>query len=233
MKQPHALDGLCGSIRLVVVPAEEMIQLAFREELRQKGIMKYNGGKTEFMYRGLLDGVDMAMMVHGMTKGSSVNEDGDTNLDFSAQLGMNGCIAKNIRYKGKSAHAGGAPHMGVNAEYAAMLGLQACNNLRETFQEKDTIRFHIIISDLPPPESHGKHSVSWLVSMRHYRQNTQRLYMLFPLRSVRYFSRYFYVIWNFSKISHYKKECALAHSRASRGRLRQSTSSRECASLAR
>ena len=30
--------------------------------------------------------------------------------------------------------------MGVNAEYAAMLGLQACNDLRETFQEKDTIR---------------------------------------------------------------------------------------------
>ena len=145
LKQPYALDGLCGSIRLVVVPAEEMIQLAFREELRQKGIIKYNGGKTEFMYRGLLDGVDMAMMVHGMTKGSGVNEDGDTDLDFQALLGMNGCIAKNIRYKGKSAHAGGAPHMGVNAEYAAMLGLQACNDLRETFQEKDTIRFHPIL----------------------------------------------------------------------------------------
>ena len=122
-----------------------MIQLAFREELRQKGIIKYNGGKTEFMYRGLLDGVDMAMMVHGMTKGTGVNEDGDTDLDFHAQLGMNGCMAKNIRYKGKSAHAGGAPHMGVNAEYAAMLGLQACNDLRETFQEKDTIRFHPIL----------------------------------------------------------------------------------------
>ena len=87
LKQPHALDGLCGSIRLVAVPAEEMIQLAFREELRQKGIIKYNGGKTEFMYRGLLDGVDMAMMVHGMTKGTGVNEDGDTDLDFHAQLG--------------------------------------------------------------------------------------------------------------------------------------------------
>ncbi len=145
LKQPHALDGLCGSIRLVAVPAEEMIQLAFREELRQKGIIKYNGGKTELMYRGLLDGVDMAMMVHGMTKGTGVNEDGDTDLDFHAQLGMNGCMAKNIRYKGKSAHAGGAPHMGVNAEYAAMLGLQACNDLRETFQEKDTIRFHPIL----------------------------------------------------------------------------------------
>ena len=35
--------------------------------------------------------------------------------------------------------------MGVNAEYAAMLGLQACNDLRETFQAKDTIRFHPIL----------------------------------------------------------------------------------------
>lgn len=26
-----------------------------------------------------------------------------------------------------------------------MLGLQACNDLRETFQEKDTIRFHPIM----------------------------------------------------------------------------------------
>ena len=128
LKQPHALDGLCGSIRLVVVPAEEMIQLAFREELRQKGIIKYNGGKTEFMYRGLLDGVDMAMMVHGMTKGSSVNEDGDTDLDFQALLGMNGCIAKNIRYKGKSAHAGGSPEVGRNVMLAvgtAILNLYA------------------------------------------------------------------------------------------------------------
>mgnify|MGYP002747943706 CR=1 FL=1 len=128
LKQPHALDGLCGSIRLVVVPAEEMIQLAFREELRQKGIIKYNGGKTEFMYRGLLDGVDMAMMVHGMTKGSGVNEDGDTDLDFQALLGMNGCIAKNIRYKGKSAHAGGSPEVGRNVMLAvgtAILNLYA------------------------------------------------------------------------------------------------------------
>ncbi len=78
-----------------------MIQLAFREELRQKGIIKYNGGKTEFMYRGLLDGVDMAMMVHGMTKGTGVNEDGDTDLDFHAQLGMNGCMAKKYPLQGK------------------------------------------------------------------------------------------------------------------------------------
>ena len=136
LKEPGALDGLCGSIRLVVVPAEEMIQLAFREDLRKKGVIQYMGGKVEFMVRGLLDGVDIAMMVHGSAAGP------EEAYDFSGLLGMNGCMAKTIRYKGKSSHAGGAPHLGVNAQYAAMLGLQACNDLRETFQEKDSIRFH-------------------------------------------------------------------------------------------
>ena len=139
LKEPGALDGLCGSIRLVAVPAEEMIQLAFREDLRKKGVIQYMGGKVEFMVRGLLDGVDIAMMVHGSAAGP------EEAYDFSGLLGMNGCMAKTIRYKGKSSHAGGAPHLGVNAQYAAMLGLQACNDLRETFQEKDSIRFHPIM----------------------------------------------------------------------------------------
>ena len=119
--------------------AEEMIQLAFREDLRKKGIIQYMGGKVEFMARGMLDGVDIAMMVHGGAAGP------EEAFDFSGGLGMNGCMAKTIRYKGKSSHAGGAPHLGINAQYAAMLGLQACNDLRETFQEKDTIRFHPIM----------------------------------------------------------------------------------------
>ncbi len=139
LKEPGALDGLCGKIRLIAVPAEEMIQLAFREELRQKGVISYMGGKVEFMARGYLDGVDIAMMVHGGAAGP------DEAFDFRCGLGNNGCMAKTIKYKGKSSHAGGAPHLGVNAQYAAMLGLQACNDLRETFQEKDTIRFHPIM----------------------------------------------------------------------------------------
>ena len=136
-KEPGALDGLSGTIRLMAVPAEEMIQLSFREELRKQGTIHYMGGKVEFMYRGFFDDVDIAMMVHG---GGS-----KTDIDFSCGLGNNGCMAKTITYKGRSSHAGGAPHLGINAQYAAMLGLQACNDLRETFQEKDTIRFHPIL----------------------------------------------------------------------------------------
>jgi metal-dependent amidase/aminoacylase/carboxypeptidase family protein len=51
-----------------------------------------------------------------------------------------------VRYIGRAAHAGGAPHMGVNALYAAQIGLMAINSIRETFRDEDTIRVHPIIT---------------------------------------------------------------------------------------
>lgn len=137
LKMPGALEGLCGKIRLMATPAEEMIQLEFREELRKKGIISYIGGKTEFMHRGFFDDVDLAILVHVNT-----NEDG---IEYKCSYGFNGCMAKTIKYKGRAAHAGCAAHIGVNAQYAAMLGLQACNALRETFVDDDHIRFHPIM----------------------------------------------------------------------------------------
>ncbi len=134
---PSILEGLSGTIRLMLVPAEEMIQLAYRSQLIKDGIINYMGGKVEFLHRGYFDDVDIALMVHSTNAGD--------DLDFICGLGNNGCMAKVITYKGKSAHAGGAPHAGINAQYAAMLGLQACNDLRETLQEKDTVRFHPIM----------------------------------------------------------------------------------------
>ena len=139
LKEPGALDGLCGKIRLMMVPAEEMIQLGFREELRKEGTIGFFGGKIEMMRRGFYDDVDLSIMVHGGVAGP--NE----NVDFSCNSGNNGCIMKTVKFKGKSSHAGGAPHLGINAQYAAMLAMQAANNLRETFQEKDMIRFHPIV----------------------------------------------------------------------------------------
>ena len=60
LKEPGALDGLCGTIRLMIVPAEEMIQLEFRENLRKEGVISYMGGKVEFMHRGFFDDIDIA-----------------------------------------------------------------------------------------------------------------------------------------------------------------------------
>lgn len=135
LKEPGALDNLCGRIRLCAVPAEELIEIEFRKELVKEGIIRYFGGKTEFLYRGYFDDVDIAFMVH-TTIGES----------FVARRGAIGCMSKRIVYKGVSAHAGGSPWNGVNALYAANLGLSAINSLRETFKEADRIRVHPIIT---------------------------------------------------------------------------------------
>ena len=136
LTEPGVLDGLCGKIRLVAVPAEELIELEFRMELREKGVIHYLGGKPEFMYRGLLDGVDLAFMIH--TSGAAPGT-------ASIAGGANGMIGKSVCYQGHSSHAA-SPSKGVNALYAANLGLNAINAIRETFKDSDHIRVHPIIT---------------------------------------------------------------------------------------
>lgn len=135
LKEEGALDGLSGRIRLCLVPAEELIEIEFRQSLMDKGIIKYFGGKNEFMRRGYFDGVDLAFMIHTTSDGY-----------FKTTKGGVGCLTKQILYKGVSAHAGAVPWDGVNALYAATQGLSAINAIRETFAEPDVIRVHPIIT---------------------------------------------------------------------------------------
>lgn len=134
LREPGVLDQLIGSIRLCAVPAEELLELEYRSQLREEGKIRYFVGKPEFLSRGLFDGVDLAFMVHTSSAVPAV------------QAGSVGCIAKRIAYKGVSAHAGGAPWDGRNALYAASCGLNALNAIRETFREQDIIRVHPIIT---------------------------------------------------------------------------------------
>jgi amidohydrolase len=133
LSEEGMLDSLCGRIRLCAVPAEELLEIEYRQGLKAEGKIKYLGGKSEFLSRGYFDGVDLAFMVH-------------TSGHFSVGSDHVGCIAKSIIYKGRAAHAGGNPSGGINALYAASCGLNAANALRETFREADMIRFHPIIT---------------------------------------------------------------------------------------
>lgn len=135
LKEPGILDGLSGKIRLCAVPAEELIEIEYRSNLIKEGKIKYMGGKTEFLHRGYFDGVDVAFMIH-----ASMGE------GLALRKGSVGCMAKRVVYKGVSSHAGGSPWNGVNALYAATQGLSAINAIRETFQEKDIVRVHPIIT---------------------------------------------------------------------------------------
>ncbi len=137
LKVSEVCNGLCGKIRLCAAPAEELIELGYREELRKKGVIHYYGGKVELMYRGFFDNVDIAFMFH--------TSFGDIPT-YSVGKGQNGCIVKNVTYQGVAAHAGGSPESGINAIYAANIGLNTINALRETFPERDHIRVHPIIT---------------------------------------------------------------------------------------
>lgn len=133
LKEPDVLDKFCGRIRLCAVPAEELLEIEYRKELKKQGKIKYFGGKCEFLSRGYFDGVDLAFMVH-------------TSNKFYVEQGYIGFVAKQIIYKGVAAHAGDAPWDGRNALYAANCGINAINAIRETFKESDIIRVHPIIT---------------------------------------------------------------------------------------
>ena len=141
LKEDCSLEGLSGKIKLCLVPAEESIEIEYRMELIKKGIISFPSGKKEFLARGYFDDVDVAFMVHTTSTLSNTDK-----LFVSGVNGHNGTINKKVVIKGKAAHAGSKPWDGKNALNAAALAIQAVNNLRETFKEEDTIRFHPIIT---------------------------------------------------------------------------------------
>jgi amidohydrolase len=133
-----ALQHIAGRVVAFAVPAEEYGDVAWRVQQAREGRLEFLGGKPELLRLGHFDDVDMAMMIHTSPRPE----------DKLAGVGVsnNGCVVKTVRYLGKAAHAGGAPHMGINALYAANVALTGINALRETFREQDTIRIHPIIT---------------------------------------------------------------------------------------
>jgi amidohydrolase len=133
------MQHLAGDVVLFAVPAEEYVEIEYRNRLCRDGKLTYLGGKPELIAAGDFDGIDMAMMIHLDTVGEQgkVVKVGCTN---------NGFIGKMARFVGREAHAAGAPHQGVNALNAAMLAIMAVNAQRETFRDEDYVRFHPIIT---------------------------------------------------------------------------------------
>ncbi|HYB42416.1 MAG TPA: amidohydrolase [Candidatus Methylomirabilis sp.] len=133
-----ALEHLSGRVVFFAVPAEEGGDLEWRMAQRRAGALEFFGGKPELVRLGHFDDVDLAMMIHTTPR----PEDGRASVPLS----NNGRVGKLARFAGRAAHAGGAPHLGVNALYAAQIALAAINALRETFRDEDTIRIHPILT---------------------------------------------------------------------------------------
>ena len=138
LQDTGAFEHLSGRVVFFAVPAEEGGDLEWRMSQRRAGALEFFGGKPELVRRGHFDDVDLAMMIHTTPR----RDDGKASVPLS----NNGRVGKLARYIGRAAHAGGAPHQGVNALYAAQIGLAAINALRETFRDEDTIRIHPILT---------------------------------------------------------------------------------------
>ena len=132
------LEALNGRVTPMAVPAEECIDVEGRLALKREGKIEFIVGKAELIRVGAFDDVDMAMLVHT----TSVPDEGR----FGFSQSNNGAIIKQIQFIGRAAHAGGAPHRGVNALRAAMLALAGIDAQRETFKDDDTVRVHPIIT---------------------------------------------------------------------------------------
>ena len=132
------LPNLSGRIIPIAMPAEEYIEIEYRDGLRRAGQIEFLGGKPEFIRLGEFDDVHLAMMVH------TTSTPAEKQLCISGT--SNGTLAKKIQFIGKGAHAGGSPHLGINALNAATLALTAIHFNRETFLDSDTVRVHPIIT---------------------------------------------------------------------------------------
>ena len=135
LTDPEVMAALCGDVVFFAVPAEEVTNQEYKEQLIREGKIAYRSGKSELIRTGAFDGIDLCISHH------SANE-----ISFGGSS-ANGVLAKTVRYYGKSAHAAVAPESGVNALSAANLALQAIGMNREGFAEKDKIRINTVLTE--------------------------------------------------------------------------------------
>ena len=128
------IGELSGSIAFLAVPAEEFQALEYCKKLIKEGKIAYCGGKPEFIRQGVLDDIDMVLLIHA-------------GHDTFTPESFNGFCMKQIIFKGKAAHGGLSPWMGVNAASMARQALNMIDSQRDTFKDVDSVRIHGVISD--------------------------------------------------------------------------------------
>jgi len=110
-----AIDQCGGSILVIGTPAEELY-----------------GGKAIMADRGAFNNLDIAMMVH-------------PGVHDTATTQSLACLALQVEFFGKAAHAAACPEAGINALEAMLQSFTAINSLRQHI--KDKARIHGIITD--------------------------------------------------------------------------------------
>ena len=128
-----ASKELSGKVAFVACPAEECIELDFRNDLIAQGKIHALGGKASLIFDGVFDDIDMSIMHHSSCGGYAAAD-------------HNGFCMKSVVFHGVSTHAA-YPSASQNALSAANLALHALALLREKFSVDRTVRMHGIMTD--------------------------------------------------------------------------------------
>ncbi len=128
---------LLKEIAFIAIPAEEYIDFDKREELIKDKRISLMSGKLELIKRNIFETQKIVISTHSAPHLS--------NRYISSVLKMAGFEVMHFSFHGRSSHAGAAPHLGINAQNAASLFLQACAFLRESFDEDKHIKIHPVL----------------------------------------------------------------------------------------
>ncbi|MBP2077013.1 M20/M25/M40 family metallo-hydrolase [Oceanobacillus polygoni] len=140
LQKTKAYQNFDYQITFVFVPAEEYLDLAYREELIKEKTISHYGGKPEAMKLGVFDDIDLAICVHAMG-GEFEKRSTEINSDLA------GFLYKKYTFKGKATHAGFDPFTSKNAYNMSTLFNVAVGLSRQQLKDSEQVRLNPIVME--------------------------------------------------------------------------------------
>ncbi|TDQ33439.1 M20/M25/M40 family metallo-hydrolase [Aureibacillus halotolerans] len=128
------------SVTFVFIPAEEYLDLPYRDKLIAEGKISHYGGKPEAMKLGAFDEFDFALCVHAMG-GVFPKRTIEINCDLA------GFLYKRYTFNGKPSHAGFDPFSGTNAYHISTLFNTAIGLGRQQLNDAEMVRINPIVME--------------------------------------------------------------------------------------
>ncbi|KKK36241.1 metal-dependent amidase/aminoacylase/carboxypeptidase [Mesobacillus campisalis] len=125
-------------ISFIFVPAEEYLDLAFRDQLIQQDKITHYGGKPEAMKLGVFNDIDLGICVHAIG-GEFEKRTINTNCDLA------GFLYKKYKFIGKATHAGFDPFSSKNAYNMSTLFNVAVGLSRQQLKDAEKVRINPIV----------------------------------------------------------------------------------------
>ncbi|GAQ19080.1 peptidase M20 [Oceanobacillus picturae] len=129
---------LTNKISFIFVPAEEYLDLDYRDGLIKEGTISHYGGKPEAMKLGVFDDIDLGICVHAIG-GEFEKRTVEINCDLA------GFLYKKYTFEGKATHAGFDPFSAKNAYSMSTLFNTAVALGRQQLDEAEHVRINPIV----------------------------------------------------------------------------------------